>query len=213
MSDAASRALRRSNCYKLLAACFYEPDRDLFLEENLCDNLVNELTACGCDKAAAAAREMGDALRSASGDDLTVEHARLFVGPFELLAPPYGSVYMEKGRRIMGDTTMEVKRIYREEGLSIEVEEVPDHIILELEFLHYLSFREAETLAGGDMDGARDLRERCNDFLERYLLPWMSGFCGDIRAGAENRFYSALADCLESFSVQESARQHVAETV
>ena len=59
-----------------------------------------------------------------------VEFSRLFVGPYEMLAAPYGSVYLEDGRRMMGDSTLDVKNRYREAGLNTAktFKDAPDHI-------------------------------------------------------------------------------------
>ncbi|MFN2356106.1 MAG: molecular chaperone, partial [Desulfopila sp.] len=81
---------------------------------------------------------MEQAIHESRHQDLLVEYARLFVGPFELLAPPYGSVYLETGRRLMGDSTIAVQHMYTNAGLTLDVQEAPDHIALELEFMHYL---------------------------------------------------------------------------
>lgn len=191
--------LQRGDCFKLLAACFYEPDQDLFLSERLCENLTALLAACHYQKAAAAAAGLRAALAESSPGELSVEHARLFVGPFALGAPPYGSVYLEQSGQLMGDSTMAVQRLYQEAGLALEVREVPDHIALELEFLHFLALRAAAALAENNLELATELTDRQSEFMNRYLCPWMAAFCNNIRGGTENRFYRGLADCLESF--------------
>jgi putative dimethyl sulfoxide reductase chaperone len=54
-------------------------------------------------------------------------------------APPYGSVYLERDERLMGQTTLHVAEAYRSEGLSLEGSgEPPDFLPTELEFLYYL---------------------------------------------------------------------------
>lgn len=186
----------RSDCLRLLAACFYEPDRDMFLEEKVCENLAG-LLADTAPGAVQAAREMAEALQESDQEQLSRDHAALFVGPFELLAAPYGSVYLEKGRRVMGDSTIEVARFFRQEGLEVDVSEPPDHIAIELEFLSYLAEKEALAAAEGLGDEADRCRQVQARFLEGYLLPWLPKFCEAIRTGTENRFYLALADCLD----------------
>ena len=61
---------------------------------------------------------------------LTIDFARLFVGPYKLLAAPYGSVYLDSGRTTMGDSTLDVKSRYCEAGLNAATnfKEAPDHI-------------------------------------------------------------------------------------
>ncbi|UTW70898.1 molecular chaperone TorD family protein [Anaerobacillus sp. HL2] len=36
---------------------------------------------------------------------LKVDFAKLFVGPFDVLAPPYSSVYLNEGRAVYGEST------------------------------------------------------------------------------------------------------------
>ncbi|HDH01197.1 MAG TPA: molecular chaperone TorD, partial [Nitrospirae bacterium] len=91
-------------------------------------------------------------------EDLCVEYAKLFVGPFELLAPPYGSVYLDDGGRVMGDSTMRVIEAYQKEGLSgnDDFKDLPDHIAVEMEFMSYLIYKERETLERSDFDTANE---------------------------------------------------------
>lgn len=191
--------LQRGDCFKLLAACFYEPDKDLFLSERLCENLTALLAACHYQKAAAAAAGLRGALAESNPDELGIEHARLFVGPFALIAPPYGSVYLEQSGQLMGDSTMAVQRLYQEAGLALEVMEVPDHIALELEFLHFLSLRAAAAAAENNPELSAEFAGRQSEFMKRWLCPWVFAFCNNLRNGTESGFYRTLANCLESF--------------
>ena len=183
----------------MLAAAFYEPEKDFFLEEKLCENLTSLLAATGCLDAAAAAEKMTAALTESDQRTLLVEHARLFVGPFELTAPPYGSVYLEKGRRLMGDSTLAVQKMYHDAGLDLEAKDAPDHIAFELEFLHYLCQCELEAAGRDDHAAVQEFRRQQATFYSRYLAPWVPDFCAAIRNGTECGFYSALAECLETF--------------
>ncbi len=203
--------VQQSNCFKLLAACFYEPDKELFLAERLCDNLAAVFSACRCGEAAAAANRMRRALEQKNSEEMKVEYAGLFVGPFELVAPPYGSVYLEKRRRLMGDSTMAVQKMYEEAGLSLAVKEAPDHIALELEFMHYLCLREAEAAAEGNNDQVHEFAVMQSEFMQNSLGPWVPDFCGKIRKGTGNGFYAHLADCLEGFIVEITSLYETAD--
>ena len=44
-------------------------------------------------------------------EDLYWEYRRLFVGPQAKVAPPWGSVYLDKDQVIFGASTMEPKRL------------------------------------------------------------------------------------------------------
>ena len=104
-----NKTIQRGDCFKLLAACFYEPERALFIEEQvgeklgmLFDNLVPD--------DARIAREMVKFVEQLGQEKMSIDHAVLFVGPFELLAAPYGSVYIEKKRRVIGESSVKPAR-------------------------------------------------------------------------------------------------------
>src|SRR4030043_2079977 len=121
---------------------------------------------------------MEETIRKYSNEDLAVEYARLFVGPYELKAPPYGSVYLDGGRRVMGDSTMEVVRIYEKTGLAMDKDfkELPDHIAVELEFMFFLIYKEGEALEKLEKDKALAFREIRNHFFNRFFSPWILPF-------------------------------------
>lgn len=200
MMNYANMRVQRGDLFKLLAACFYEPDKELFLQERLCENLASLFAGLHCEEPVAVAQRMKKALIESTQEELQVEHARLFVGPFELVAPPYGSVYLETAKRLMGDSTLVVQKMYQEAGLSLETKEAPDHIALELEFMHYLCFCEVDAASRGKSGEASTFAEAQAEFMHRFLGPWIPDFCKDIRNGTDNRFYSLLADCLEGFT-------------
>lgn len=187
----------RGNCFKLLAACFYEPDKELLLEERVCANLKNLLGEWTSD-AAEAAGEMDVCLANISQNQLSIDHAALFVGPFELIAAPYGSVYAEESRQLMGDTTIDALRFYEDAGLTIDVKEPPDHIAIELEFMSYLCSKEADASSAGTSEETGRYREMQEQFF-RTALQWVPAFCSSIKEGTDNRFYLSLADCLSRF--------------
>ena len=190
----------RGDCFRLLSACFYPPEKELYLQECLFQNLTTALRQV-CPEAMVFSKKMEEAFLHYSGEDLAVEYARLFVGPYELKAPPYGSVYLDHERRVMGDSTMEVIKIYKEAGLSTDEDfkELPDHVAVELEFIYYLIHQEVEALENSEIDKALSLKETQEVFLNRFLKQWVPRFCAKMKEGTENEFYSALADCVLSF--------------
>ena len=100
------RDLNRKDAYQLLSACYYLPEEDTF------GKLVQLEEAMGSDYAQAA--EYVTNMREETDiEQLIIDFSRLFVGPFKLLAPPYGSVNLEGGRRIMGNSTLDAHNRYR----------------------------------------------------------------------------------------------------
>lgn len=187
-------------CYRLLAACFYMPQKKLFQKEKLFKNL-SDLFHLVCPEAGIFSTQMNEAMVDYSEEELSIEYAKLFVGPFELGAAPYGSVYLDTGKSVMGDSTMKVTKIYEEAGLTIDksFKELPDHIAVELEFIYFLVYRELEELERSQYEKALFYIEKQRDFSNDFFIQWVPPFCEKIKKGTNNRFYQALAECLLSF--------------
>lgn len=172
---------RRGNTYKLLAECYHKPD-DALLELRS--------TAAEEDIAVSDA-----ALRGPKTDleTLRVEYAKLFVGPFELLASPYESTYVDDPDRVMTRSTAEVAEAYRQEGLDVGLDEPPDHVSAELEFVYVLVAEEVRALAAGDIDAATASLRRQYEFLSGHLGRWVSEFAENVQEHADTEFYRMLA--------------------
>lgn len=194
---------KRGDCFRLLAACFYPPGRTELIEERVPENL-HRLLDVVCPEAGSCSKGMAGALSQAPEEELAVAHAKLFVGPFELQAPPYGSIYLESQKRLMGETTMEVLKMYQRAGLapSGDFNDAPDHIAAELEFMYFLVAKELQALLKGDCNDALGYLDLQREFHGKYLRSWVEPFAERIRAASGNGFYSLLADSLSTFIVK-----------
>jgi len=186
---------------------------NLFHEEHLLDNLTTNLRQIS-PGAAMVSASMATSLQMYSGEELSVEYARLFLGPFETKVPPYGSIYLNEERMVMGDSTMEIIRFYEEMGLSRDKDclDLPDHIAVELELMSYLIYKEAEALEKSDFATALDMIKKQKSFLDQFLGRWIVEFCDKIKASTDNGFYLALADCASLF-VSNYNPDHAIETL
>lgn len=189
----------RADAYRLLAACFYPPSEGIF-EGDLLDNLARVLDGAGLE-AAAAARTMAEGAAKRRVDELAVEHARLFVGPFKLEAPPYGSVYLDGDGRVMGDSTLAVRDMYASEGLALSDRfgDMADHIAAELEFVHFLIASCCGALSTGHHGEALRLAGVQRHFLGTFVAPWIGQLCDRIRAATQISVYQGLADCVSMY--------------
>jgi putative dimethyl sulfoxide reductase chaperone len=187
-----------ADCFKLLAVFFYEPEMELWQQENILFRFCEAIQEIVPD-AYPMAQRMCEVVEGSDEKQLKVDYATLFVGPFALPAAPYGSIYLEKIKRIMGDSTMVVLNLYREAGLKVDVKEVPDHIAIELEFMYFLYSEELEAVQSGDREKEISMATLRTYFLINCLAPWVHQFCQDIRNGTNNLFYINLAECLDLF--------------
>lgn len=189
-----------SEAYRLLAACFCQPDLAALHEERVHERLASALEA-HAPGAARSARQLLEAASSVSQDALLAEYARLFVGPHALVASPYGSVYLDAGGTVMGPSTVRVARTYRMAGVTPDPEsgEPPDHISTELEFLYYLATLESRARAGDERDELQRIRTLRTRFLCESLTPWVGEFARRVREGTCEPYYRYLAECLDAF--------------
>ena len=174
-------AAERAEAYRLLSLCFHPPDERLL--EALRETDVRWL------------RPAADPVL----EELQKDYAQLFVGPFRVPAPPYGSVYLESDRRVCGDSTMDVMARYREEGLELTLREPADHVAAELEYMYVLAAREMEALATGDEGEATRHVEKQRDFLHTHLGAWVPLLTERIVENARTGFYQRLAKNTDAF--------------
>lgn len=187
-----------ADSFKLLAVFFYEPEMDLWEQEDILNQFSLLLQKTSPD-ALPFVQQMREVSEVISEEQMKIDYAALFVGPFELLAAPYGSVYLDRDRRIMGDSTMAVLQLYREAGLKVDVKDAPDHIAIELEFMHYLYSQEDNAVQDGDRELEINMANLRTHFMNTCLMPWVHSFCQSIKNGTTNLFYVSLADCLNVF--------------
>jgi len=177
-----SQKILSANIYKYLSECFYYPDENqMTLIKRLGSNLPKVYT---------------DIFSEKNIQDLQVDYARLFVGPFEVLTPPYGSVYLEEGRKTFGESTADVIQHYKAENLNVELKEPPDHIAIELEFMYYLISKEIECINNEDFNSAEKYLKKQQQFLRVHIAAWVNEFSNSLSENANNDCYKSLAGLL-----------------
>lgn len=201
--DNQAETRSRAVVYKLLSDCYYPPDERT---RGQAERLLRELRDL-LPEAETAIDLLAAGLAASEGvEELAVDHARLFVGPFALLAPPYGSVYLEGERRLMGDSTLEVETWYRDAGLELAdgFTATADHVAAELEFMYFLAAKELEALHAADPASAAHLRSKQRVFINRHLGAWLPDFTRTVEAQARSLFYRGLATATRRFVERDS---------
>ncbi|MDY0042162.1 MAG: molecular chaperone TorD family protein, partial [Desulforhabdus sp.] len=138
-------------------------------------------------------------------DQLKLDFARLFVGPYQLFAPPYGSVYLDGDWQVMGPSTLDVIERYRLGGLALsnDFHDAPDHIAVELEFLYFLTVKEVQATVENNQHAALAAQVMRNDFMHRHLGAWSAQFTKEVEENAETDFYRGVARCTRIFIESE----------
>ena len=190
-------AAARSSVYRRLAEAFAFPAADLveavaagrFLAE-----LQSEASALPFDLTLDGEMQTALADPGLAHDELQQEYIRLFeVGPGRPPCPLYEGSHRGGGMKVME----EVVRFFEHFGLRAEPGDRPDHLCSELEFMHYLAFKEAAALSSGGETVAFVLAQR--DFLSRRLRRWLPGLRARLEGLDSPPLYRALARLADEF--------------
>ncbi|HCY85259.1 MAG TPA: cytoplasmic chaperone TorD family protein [Desulfobacteraceae bacterium] len=136
-------------------------------------------------------------------DEAEFAFNRLFVGPMALQAPPYASAYLETEPRLMGESTLKIRRIYEMAGLSSPLQgRLPDdHIGVELDAALGLS-NMAQTL------DAEEPRVLWRYFLHEHLSAWLPQFIDRARrAEAGHPAVDLALDHLETWLNRQQSKE------
>lgn len=133
--------------------------------------------------------------------DIRVEYARLFLGPKHILAPPYESVYTSYSKSIFGESCMQVRKLYEEAGIKINVKgNIPDDFIgFELEFMYYLSFNSIKAFEEENIELLVKILNYQNYFIKEHLVNWMDSFCSDIINNTNMDYFKIVAQFTKEF--------------
>ncbi len=173
--------------YRFLSQCMQYPDAKWMNEEffNVLYNFLGTLEAV--EDGVAIKKEIDSSEDPI--EDLQVEYTRLFInGVPHVVAPPYGSVYMDQS--LQGTFAGNTLAFYREKGFGMDKEaDLPDHLTHELEFLSLLA--EENDFSGEE------------EFLKKLFRPWYSKFHPRVTKGAHHPFYRVVVQLIDFFTKEE----------
>lgn len=203
MADGGVTGSAREDFCRFLSACYYEPDAG-FAEERLFDSMLAAARVIDPDLAEHA-RKLGEAFLEQELETLLVDHCALFIGPSQSKAMPYASFWLSADPSLRQEAMKAATDFYAEAGLDVseDLPELPDHVAIELEFLHALIHAQNEARQQGNVEALARTNELHRRFLIGHLGKWIGDFANAIRSGAETKFYRVLADLTERFVLLE----------
>ncbi|MBZ8140781.1 Tat proofreading chaperone DmsD [Rubrivivax gelatinosus] len=170
---------------RVLGALFYRAPDDASVRPFIDLVARGELAGLWPAGEAAALDEIGATMRAALDAPgallaLKREHQRLFIGPDELPAPPWGSVYLEEEGTLFGETTEALQDFLAAEGVVLDSgqQEPEDHI--------GLLFWAAALLAEEGREAA------VRTLLADHLLTWSDPYLQALAEATTDAFYRGL---------------------
>ncbi len=142
--------------------------------------------------------EQNESRLSDWNEELSLEFARLFIGPVHPPAIPFASFYLSETHSLMTEETMTVRKQYLEAGLALKnLHRMPDdHIAFELDFLYYLTVKSLDLLEDGKNTEAERYLKLRQDFLKDHFLLWTPVFADRILESTSESFYKGAASFL-----------------
>lgn len=201
---AAARALARSRVFGLLARALRYPDEELFA--SLRDSGWAVAVAEAAQKSGMPDQDvfmvelqrLQETLPAELGD-LQGLHTALFSSGN--VCPHQESDYVASHAFQITDIMADVAGFYSAFGVRISrsQRELPDFLGTELEFLHFVGWKEANALREGNRNAAVICREAQEKFLTEHLGAWVTRFRERIESCSAGRFYVLLARLIERF--------------
>jgi TorA maturation chaperone TorD len=130
---------------------------------------------------------------------LQVEYVRLF--EYRPKCSPLESAWRKEVRReaVLSD----ILDLYRRAGLHCSPSMIPDHVAVELEFMHFLAFSRADRVGKLEEEGFLSYQRR---FAEDHLLLWLPAFCRCLKDESRLDFFREAASLTIDFVKGDIAR-------
>ncbi|HEY3423659.1 MAG TPA: molecular chaperone TorD family protein [Negativicutes bacterium] len=134
-------------------------------------------------------------------DRLHWDYTKLFIGPYELPAPPWESAYLNEERLLFQQETLDVRQAYLKYKLIPRefLQEADDHLGLELDFMYRLCLLSKESWGKQQSDSLLTIFNDQKGFLQDHLLKWIPALTQDIDNNAETAFYKGMARILKAY--------------
>ncbi len=149
-------------------------------------------------------------LEAADAEGLAIDYSGLFeVGSSGAPVP----LREELSATATDKAKEETLRFYDHFGYSLTEDRqwAPDHLSVQLEFMHFLSFKESQE---EDPEHLASYRLGQRDYLERHLCRWVPPLLASVEAQAKERYWVEVLSALATFLNSDAAwlRQRLAET-
>lgn len=191
-------ALGRARVYRWLVLAFNAPDQEL--RQAIVDAILpSEIKAATAWLGPEQAR-LWPALDALQPKDLALEtlisdYRRLSTEGLDRISMRESAYRWRDAHDLIQDAqafTLALRQEYSHHGISVTNSE-PDHIAVELEFLAYLSEREAYLWVEQASDAARQLRRYEHAFIHDHLGRWLPEFAQRVCERMPHSIYAAFA--------------------
>ncbi len=201
---AAERALSRSALYQLLSQALVYPSEEAVAALQEVDLPQAQRAAVRLPaRVTPLLAAFAEQLRSADATQLQTEHRRIFTHILSLDCPPCETFYTASHIFQETQELSDIGGFFRAFGLEMADKERLDHISVELEFMHFLTYKEAYALTHHGPAKARLCRDVQRKFVQDHLGRWATRFAQRLGQKANGGYYGCLASLVEAYLTTE----------
>ncbi|OHB70164.1 MAG: hypothetical protein A2W23_01315 [Planctomycetes bacterium RBG_16_43_13] len=189
--------LVRSHTYKLFSLAFLKPDDEL---KNLLKKGEFQLSIEDAFKRL----NVSSYKLNISGetiDNLEETYYMVFGHSTPKEYPPYETEYGVSHVFMQSQELADISGFYKAFGLDISKSafERLDHITVELEFMAYLTFKEAHAIREGNPKNIELCRDAQRKFFKDHIGRWVPAFANRLKKAFDTTFYTQVAQALKAF--------------
>lgn len=141
--------------------------------------------------------QAGEAAGGDSAQAVSVEYARLFVGPPKPACPPWETYWRSSGATCgFGAATFEMREVLRRLGLQVSgpSNQFEDHVGIELLALSEMCRRAVGKTEGISKEGSCATEADVAAYLDQHLGAWLHGFAQAVAEKCPGGYYALLLD-------------------
>ncbi len=202
----ANGALARSLVYRLLSQAFAYPTEggvEQLREEDL--PLASAASGSLPEEVRVALEETAAAFEGVRAGEMEGAFRAVFSHIHSTDCPTYETDYTAREIWRQSQELADLAGFYRAFGMEEEAER-PDHVTVELEFMHLVTYKAAWALIQDEVEHAAVCLEAGERFLADHVLKWVPGFAARVEAVAAAGPYAAVARLARTFLRAEAAR-------
>ncbi|MEE9248230.1 MAG: molecular chaperone TorD family protein [Dehalococcoidia bacterium] len=195
--------MARSKVYDFISATFSYPDSALvdLLGKRLLDT-ENSLDILEYRSSSEALQVLALTILSSSPERLEAEYVQTFGHSISRECPPYEAEYGQADLSQKMHTLSDIAGFYKAFGLGLspKLKDRMDHVSVELDFMHFLCFKEYYALHQGHPELKLTLcKDAQTKFLGDHMGRWVFRFVERLEKKASANIYGPVGRCLKEF--------------
>jgi TorA maturation chaperone TorD len=204
--ETVKRLLVLSQAYQFLSSSLFEPNEqhlELLNDQEYMDEVGSCLVETGANKLSESFDHVKKGLQHSTLDTLLDEYRNIFGSTTVATdCPPYEMYF--SGSHIFQQTQdlADISGFYRAFGLEVLKDDTAnrwDHVAVELEFLHFLTYKQAYAIENhGDEEQESCLTAK-KKFLNAHIGRWIKAFSRAVESKSPSGFYRKAAKLASDF--------------